>query len=142
MYSNKTSLHTSQDRGGTTALMIASFRCHSNVVRKLLQAGATVNTTNRVCRPVLDVTHASLFMCLVYVKVWTVHVCTVTNVVHIHIYTHISQDGWTALHLAAQEGHEDVVELLLEAKADPELKTKVINIWTSVYSWMLHGIKN
>jgi len=35
--------------------------------------------------------------------------------------THISQDGCTALYLAAQEGHEDVVELLLEAWADPEL---------------------
>ena len=32
------------------------------------------------------------------------------------------RNGWTALHLAAREGHEDVVELLLEAKADPELR--------------------
>jgi len=63
--------------------------------------------------------------CILYVKVWTAHVCSGTNAVHIH--THISQDGWTALHFAAQEGHEDVVELLLEAKADPELKTKVTN---------------
>jgi len=37
--------------------------------------------------------------------------------------THISQNGWTALYLAALKGHGDVVELLLEAKADPELKT-------------------
>ena len=44
-----------------------------------------------------------------------------------YIHTHISQNGWTTLHLAAREGHEDVVELLLEAKADPELKTKVIS---------------
>ena len=50
-------------------------------------------------------------------------------------YTILSQNGWTALHLAAQEGHEDVVELLLVAKADPELKTKVISILASVYSW-------
>ena len=72
------SLHTSsQDKGGTTALMIATFRGHSNVVRKLLQAGATVNTTTMVCRPVLEVTHAS-YPCalIVYVKVWTAHVCT------------------------------------------------------------------
>ena len=48
----------------------------------------------------------------------------------IYMYTHISQGGWTALRLAAQKGHEDIVELLLEAKADPELKTKVI-----IVSW-------
>ena len=45
---------------------------------------------------------------------------------------HVTQNGWTALHLAAQEGHEDVVELLLEAKADPELKKKVVSV-TSVF---------
>jgi len=42
--------------------------------------------------------------------------------------THITQGGCTALHLAAQEGHEDVVELLLDAKANPELEEKVINL--------------
>ena len=48
------SLHTSsQDMSGITALMIASFRGHSNVVRKLLQAGATVNTTSMVRMQVL-----------------------------------------------------------------------------------------
>jgi len=46
------------------------------------------------------------------------------------MYIHISQHGQTALHLAAQEGHEGVVELLLEAKADPELQIKVISVWT------------
>ena len=59
-------------------------------------------------------------------KVFTSDVCNVTNAVHIHV----TQEGWTALHLAAKEGHEDVVELLLEEKADPELQTKVISVWT------------
>jgi len=35
---------------------------------------------------------------------------------------HISQDGCTTLYLAAQGGHVDVVDQLLEANADPELK--------------------
>ena len=60
-------------------------------------------------------------------KVWSVHVCSVANAVHVYVHAHISQDGCTALYLAAQKGHEDVVELLLEAKANPELK-KVINL--------------
>ena len=45
--------------------------------------------------------------------------------------THISQYGCTALHLAAKGGHEDVVELLLEAKADPELRILKVKLeWT------------
>ena len=55
---------------------------------------------------------------------------------------HISQAGRTALYLAAEEGHEDVVELLLEAKADPELKTEVIHYehWVhyAVHTYKLH----
>ena len=49
-----------------------------------------------------------------------------TNAVPISSHIHISQDGCTALYLAAQEGHEEIVELLLEAKADLKLKMKVI----------------
>ena len=47
--------------------------------------------------------------------------CSYLQCIYI-IHAHISQDGWTALHLAAQEGHWDVVELLLEAKAYPQPK--------------------
>jgi len=46
----------------------------------------------------------------------------------LHVHAHTSQDGYTALHYAALVGHEKLVELLLEAKADPELKTKVISV--------------
>ena len=35
------------------------------------------------------------------------------------------QDGWTALHLAAQEGRVDVVRLLTEAKAQLDMQTEV-----------------
>jgi hypothetical protein len=35
------------------------------------------------------------------------------------------QDGWTALIYASENGHAEVVELLLAAKADPNLKNNV-----------------
>ena len=41
------SLHTSS-QDGDTALMIASFKGHSGVMRKLLHAQATVNATKEV----------------------------------------------------------------------------------------------
>ena len=36
-----------------------------------------------------------------------------------------AQDGWTALHLAAQEGKVDVMKLLTEAQAQVNIRTKV-----------------
>ena len=35
------------------------------------------------------------------------------------------QDGWTALHMAAQEGKVDVVRLLTETKAHINIQTEV-----------------
>ncbi len=35
------------------------------------------------------------------------------------------QDGWTALHIAGQNGHGTVVRMLLNAKADISIKTNV-----------------
>ena len=35
------------------------------------------------------------------------------------------QDGWTALHLAAQEGKVDVVRLLIDAEAQVNIQTEV-----------------
>ena len=35
------------------------------------------------------------------------------------------QDGWTALHLAAQEGKVDVVRLLIDAEAQVHIQNKV-----------------
>jgi len=51
----------------------------------------------------------------------------------------MSQLGHTAFYLAAQRGHEDVVELLLKAKADPALKTKVIDYEQWIHYWELGG---
>ena len=44
----------------------------------------------------------------------------------VHIVTSYSQDGWTALHLASQEGHINVVRVLIEASAHVNQQTKVL----------------
>lgn len=36
-----------------------------------------------------------------------------------------SLDGWTALHFAVNEGHARIVEILIEAKANPSLYTSM-----------------
>ena len=36
-----------------------------------------------------------------------------------------SQNGWTALHMAAQEGKVDVVRLLTEARAQLDIQSEV-----------------
>ena len=59
------------------------------------------------------------------VKVGTSQLFTSTYT-HTCTHTYVSQDGKSALYVAAQEGHEDIVELLLKAKADLELKTKKV----------------
>lgn len=48
---------------------------------------------------------------------------------HTHIRTHAhihTQDRYSAIDIAACSGHKDVVELLLDVKADPELTNKEI----------------
>ena len=35
------------------------------------------------------------------------------------------QDGWTALHMAAQEGKVDIVRLLTDTKAHVDIQTEV-----------------
>ena len=47
-----------------------------------------------------------------------------------------TQDGWTALHLAAQEGKVDVVRLLLtEAQALVNIQTKVHSHHITTIDW-------
>ena len=47
-----------------------------------------------------------------------------------HMYKHTCKFGETSLHVAVNQGHEDIVELLLEAHADPDLK-EVITVSTT-----------
>ena len=52
---------------------------------------------------------------------------------HVHVHTHTytracmhTQYGYSAVDLAACNGHKDVVELLLDLKADPEVTDEEI----------------
>ena len=49
------------------------------------------------------------------------------------------QDGWTALHLAAQEGKVDVVRLLTESHAQVNIQTKV-HVHVHTLCHVVHGL--
>ena len=55
-------------------------------------------------------------------------------------YVDLSQDGATALHVASQEGHNQVVELLLQAGASVDQKAKVR--WGISYSAFMNSRDN
>ena len=56
--------------------------------------------------------------------------------VHMHAHTHphthsqlYTQSGETALHIAVREERDSIVELLLEANADPDMPVKVLHAY-------------
>ena len=55
---------------------------------------------------------------------------------------HNPQWGWTALHVAVREEHEDIIELLLEANADPDVPLKVIHIIPHMAVMLLWTVPN
>ena len=48
----------------------------------------------------------------------------------------VSQDGWTALHLAALNGHAPCIEVLLRAGADINTQDKVSAVITPRADWV------
>ena len=58
-------------------------------------------------------------------------ISTSVALVATHNYALYQLEG-TALHFAVYQEHEDIVELLLEANADPDLPKKVIHMYHDV----------
>lgn len=77
-----------------------------------------------------------------YIDTQTEHTWMQTlNYMHTHAHS-CTQYGHTALYFAAHYGHEDVVELLLEAEADPDIADMVISINFDMhyYKQVLHNV--
>ena len=127
VYTHPTYLNNSMQRGWTP-LMIASFNGHVDIVRTLIKADIQVNTQEEVCcstsRKTLHRT-SHRHRVLLYKEQLATH--------GEFIVCFCAQDGWTALHLAAQEGKVDVVRLLTEAQARVNIQTKVN--FNSTNSW-------
>ena len=64
----------------------------------------------------MDVQNIVYILCVYRIAV-VLHICWQ--------YNFCVQEGWTALHLACEEGHDDTVKILMRAKADLNLQTKV-----------------
>ena len=106
--------------------MTASFHGHVDIVRMLIEAKAQVNTQEEV--------HVC---CSYHQKTYRT---TISYPVLIYLYMSslcfCPQDGWTALHMAAQEGKVDIMRLLTEAKAHVDIQTEVhvhtlVNVWST-----------
>lgn len=99
------------DADGKTPLIVAIEHGHAALVDVLLDAGAQVEGKDgkQSWTPVM---HAVVKGDAHLVKVllgWTPEI------------NHVCPDGWTALTLAAREGHEQIVSLLLQANASVDL---------------------
>jgi len=131
--------------------MVASGNGHPSVVRTLLRAGATVNTTTQVgytlysavmfgvvctcawkCLSVLN-THSHSHKTHTHAHMHTHDTHTYAHMSYTHIHKHeCAQNRQTALYFAADRGHEDVVDLLLEANADSDLSKKVVQMYQTI----------
>ena len=102
---------------GHTPVYWASYNGHTDVVQMLLQNKADPNISNKVSRVLVN---STLQCCIIPIM---------------SIYSHM-QNGRTPVYWASLLTHTDVVQILLENNADPNISDKVINIEFSV----LNGI--
>ncbi|XP_034042115.1 ankyrin repeat domain-containing protein 50 [Thalassophryne amazonica] len=100
----------SRDSEGRTALHVASWQGSVDMVQLLLLHGANLNAQDTEGRPPLHSVawtgHAEVGRCLL-------------EATDINVDLSCKQHGATALSIAAQEGHADIVMMLLEKGANP-----------------------
>ncbi len=97
-----------------TALMLASFNGHTDVVTYLLERGADVKAVDASRRTALMFASSGPFTETVKVLLKGGADPNATD----------SFETWTALMFAASEGHKDVCQALLDGGADSNLKDK------------------
>lgn len=103
-----------RDAEGFTKLMLAAKEGDCQLIKQLIQQGAWVNETHTVFGTAL--TLAAAEGKLQAVKVLSEHKADLEHSSHTH--------GFTPLLAACQNGHPDVVALLLALKADASARTK------------------
>lgn len=100
------------DADGRTALMMAAFEGYTEVVKLLLQSGAEVDLLDGAGRSAVLFASSGPFPETVAVLIEG----------GADINRADKAEGWTSLMLAAAEGHQPVVEVLLRNGAEIEIK--------------------
>lgn len=109
---NNTDVNTASEDDGKTALMLASFNGHSEIVKILIEAGALVQTKDATGRTALM--YASTGTDTATVKLLLSKGAEVNEA--------DSDEHFTPLMWAAAEGGTEICRLLLEAGADTSMK--------------------
>ena len=92
---------------GWTALSVASWKGHAEIVQILVQAGIQINIQGQVMNNIIY---------------WLLIILLLTAVT---VLIDVAQAGLTALMLATQRSHARIVQMLLDGKADPNITDEV-----------------
>lgn len=104
---------------GRTALDVAAWTAPPSVLQRLLQHGGTIGRTNALHMAVRSPKPGRREVIEFLLEAGT----DVNAIEYAGMDSRRDQSGLgTALHYAAREGHEDLVRLLLEKGADPEVE--------------------
>ncbi|CAG2227856.1 unnamed protein product [Mytilus edulis] len=104
---------------GRSSLHAACFKGHTDVVKLLIGVGLNVNeTSNQGTTPLLDACWNGQYDTVKYL--FDLNGQTLNSRVDTTI---TSEKGWSALHLACQNGHCEVVKLLIGAGMNPNVTT-------------------